>query len=816
MGTAARPHDGPFRALRAAFAALCAAAFVAVLATGSSAARDVAAQAGKRKVILRLWGDNGTVPRKDDPSPWARSTRAVFEQFEKEHPEIEIVSSNGLQIQGPASESSFLLAMAGGTAPDVFYVNFRKLHTYIEQSFLQPLDEFVKDDPEVLRRIHPKIRDVITVNGHVYCVPWFQCALALYYRKDLFRDAGLGPNKPPTTWDELYEYARKLTLPEKGQWGFFFQQTHGSWFLTDFIWQAGGDVIRRGKDGKYRAVFNSPGAVKALEFYRKLTRDPWTRNGKTYRGVAEVTNNWPQDIRLGKIAMWLAYSQEMVTNTSDLNPSLLGIAPLPAGPTGIRANEINAGMWGMSSQIKDTRVRRAAWEYIKFMTGPRADEIRTRSYVEGGMWKYVNPVKLKQYGYGEYAAEIPKSWLEANEHAFTHGRPEPNGPNCEMIYTMMDPPMQAIYQNPQADPKKLLDATVQRINTKIFGNTPPREMRKSRTLAWVIVLGMLALISTVTSRQIRAVARSQAGGSADSRVAARAGTRTQVTAWVFMLPAVISVLVWAYYPLLRGMLMAFQDYRILGGGTFVGLDNFIKVLGTDMFWTAITNSFIYVALALGMGFFAPIILALMLAEVPRAKMLFRTLYYLPAITSGLVIMFLWKWFYDPTPQGLFNSLIAWLHIPTQLWLNDSHLAMLCIILPVVWAGAGPGSIIYLAALKSIPDEMYEAADVDGAGILTKVRHVVFPMLKPLIIINFVGAFIGSFKAMENVFIMTGGGPSNATHVMGLDIWYNAFMYLKFGFATAEAWIMGSLLIGFTMYQLRILKDLKFSAGGTGK
>jgi multiple sugar transport system permease protein len=176
-------------------------------------------------------------------------------------------------------------------------------------------------------------------------------------------------------------------------------------------------------------------------------------------------------------------------------------------------------------------------------------------------------------------------------------------------------------------------------------------------------------------------------------------------------------------------------------------------------------------------------------------------------------MFLWKWFYDPSPQGLFNTLISFLGIEPQLWLNDSRLAMLCIIIPGIWAGAGPGSIIYLAALKSIPEDMYEAADVDGAGIWTKIRHIVFPSLKPLIIINFVGAFIGAFKAMENVFVMTGGGPNYATHVMGLDIWHNAFLYLKFGFATAEAWIMGSMLIGFTMYQLRILKDLRFSAAG---
>lgn len=785
-------------------------AFLFLASTNTQAAT---ASNGKQKVTLRLWGGYWGVPRKDDPSPIVRATRAVFEAFQKEHPEIEIISSSGLQIQGSAAESSFLLAMAGGTAPDVFYVNFRKLHTYIEQNFMQPLDEFIKEDPEVLERIHPAIRKVITVDGHVYAIPWFQCAMALYYRKDLFRDAGLDPNRPPRNWDEFYEYAKKLTIPEKGQWGFYFPQTHGSWFLTDFIWQAGGEVIERGKDGKYRAVFNSPGGVKALEFYRKLTRDPWKRNGKTYRGVANVTNNGYQEIKLGKIAMWFAYSQEMVTNTSDLNPSLIGIAPLPAGPTGIRANEINAGMWAMSSQIKDPRVRRAAWEYIKFMTGPKADEIRTKSYVENGMWKYVNPDKLKKYGYAEYVAEIPKEWLEANEQAFKYGRPEPNGPNCEMIYNMMDTPMQAIFQNPKADPKKLLDAAVNRINVKMLGNTPPEEMRKKRAMAWLIVIGMFVLISTVTIRQVKIVAKAQAAETADTRVAARRGISIHLTAWIFMIPAVLSILVWAYYPLLRGMVMAFQDYKILGGSAFVGLDNFIKVLGTDTFFIAIKNSFLYVGLSLGLGFFVPIFLALALAEVPKGKMFYRTLYYLPAVTSGIVIMFLWKWFYDPSPQGLFNTLISFLGIEPQLWLNDSRLAMLCIIIPGIWAGAGPGSIIYLAALKSIPEDMYEAADVDGAGIWTKIRHIVFPSLKPLIIINFVGAFIGAFKAMENVFVMTGGGPNYATHVIGLDIWHNAFLYLKFGFATAEAWIMGSMLIGFTMYQLRILKDLRFSTAG---
>jgi multiple sugar transport system permease protein len=277
--------------------------------------------------------------------------------------------------------------------------------------------------------------------------------------------------------------------------------------------------------------------------------------------------------------------------------------------------------------------------------------------------------------------------------------------------------------------------------------------------------------------------------------------------------------------------MAFQDYRILGGGHFIGLDNFIEAVTSDTFRKGVINTFTYVCMNIGLGFCVPITLALMLNEIPRLKMFFRTIFYLPAVTSSLVIIFLWRWFYDPTPQGLFNTLIGYyngvamtladkihpmlghLQISQQTWLGDPKLAMLCIILPAIWAGAGPGCIIYLAAMKGISEEMYEAADLDGAGVWKKIRHVTVPTLAPLIIINFVGAFIGSFKAMENIFIMTGGGPLNATHTLSLEIWYNAFMYLKFGYATAAAWIMGSMLIGFTMYQLRILRNVRFSTSG---
>jgi multiple sugar transport system permease protein len=136
--------------------------------------------------------------------------------------------------------------------------------------------------------------------------------------------------------------------------------------------------------------------------------------------------------------------------------------------------------------------------------------------------------------------------------------------------------------------------------------------------------------------------------------------------------------------------------------------------------------------------------------------------------------------------------------------------MISCVIPMVWAGMGPGCLIYLAALKGIPDDYYEAADIDGASFIDKILFVVFPMLKALILINFVGAFIGSwYAATGNILLMTGGGGN--TEVAGLHIWYKAFTYLKFGPATAMAWMLGFMLIGFTVHQLQILSRVEFRA-----
>ena len=163
-----------------------------------------------------------------------------------------------------------------------------------------------------------------------------------------------------------------------------------------------------------------------------------------------------------------------------------------------------------------------------------------------------------------------------------------------------------------------------------------------------------------------------------------------------------------------------------------------------------------------------------------------------------------------------NQILLALGLPKSMWIKDETLAMLCVVIPTIWAGMGPGSLIYLAALKNIPNELYEAAEIDGAGFLKKLRYIVIPSLKPLIIIQFIAAFIVAAQSSDFILVMTFGGPNEATRVADLMIFEKAYLYLKFGVATTMAWLLSLLLMGFTVLQIKHVSKLEFRAVNSDK
>jgi multiple sugar transport system permease protein len=762
---------------------------------------------------LRLWN----IPLEHDYNPFMKVARGVFDEFRITHPEIRLLPVQQLMIGGDVREAQFLMAMAGGTAPEVITgVPVRTFTTYLEKGFFQEMDRFVA--PDEIESIHPEIRKVIMRDGHIYGLPEAYYAHCLIYRKAAFVEAGLDPNRGPRDWDEFYKYCRALSRPDEGKFGLgLVTGWQAGWFWTNFVWQAGGETIRQRPDGKWEAVYNSPEAIKATEYFcRKLVWGEWNRGGKRYKGVVYKESDGAkliEDMGLGRIAMFIGAPIMLnlvpLQQNWGLGPDDIGIAPLPRGPAG-KATILGANMDCINVTITDPETIAAAAQYAKYVCGDEGKRVSTRLQIENGWGAFVEPTLLRKFGHTDILARLDPEWVRTFDELLSYARVEPFCPGYQNIQTLaLAEALDTIMYNENADIKTVLDASVSKVNNDILGIKPPEVLNRQRAVGKIVFILLMVIAAGFILRMIREL-RSVAG--AETRRVSRRRTGRFVP-WLFMVPALLSILVWGYVPLVRGAAIAFLDYRIVGTSLWVGLDNFVDAFTRPALWLSLKNTVVYVSLSLGIGFFIPIILAILVTEVPRGKVLFRTIYYLPAATSGLVIMFLWRWFYEPTPQGLLNSIVQFFGMSPQKWLDDPGLAMVCVVIPAIWGGAGPASLIYQAALKTVPEEHYEAADLDGAGILRKVWSITLPTIKPLIIINFVGAFIGAFKAMETIFVMTGGGPAKATYTIGMEIFFNAYLFLNFGYATAVAWILGSLLIGFTVYQLRVLKKLEFTAAG---
>ena len=585
----------------------------------------VSASAGaKEKIVLKVYD----VPRRDASGVVSVANRAIIDRFEELNPEIRLVPFSGLTAVGMSSDVGILLALAGGIAPDVLYVNFNLSYNYIHQGFLYPLDQFVErmsadEYAQLQERVPAQAWPVIKQNGgdgkeHIWAIPNNTLVMALLYRKDVFAKAGLDPEKPPENWDELYQYAKKITDPQKGVYGIMLESGQSAaWHLMSFIWSAGADVVTPDSEGNWEAVFNSWEAVDAFSFFRRLTSEKWDKNGTVIEGVALQSvgseNKWTQ----GKVGMKFQYLDEKLV--AKLQPELIGVAPVPAGPRGQRGSEINCTMMGINATVTDPGIREAAWKYILFVDSPEARRIRTRIYVENGYAQFVNPAFLERYGYREYLDRVPRAWVDAYNESMKNGHPEPYGKNCDVLYFELAKPLEKIIlkdysgrteQQIRTDIKAILDKAVVATNIKMLERVPPDVKRFRTRIAFVVALVvfvtftvLLVKINRIFSGQI------QAG-------LGKSGFRKHRLAYLLLAPAMLSILLWQYLPLVRGSVMAFLDYRIVGQSKFVGLDNFAVILFDGQFWLSLLNTLKYVALSMALTFFPPILLAVLLQEVP--------------------------------------------------------------------------------------------------------------------------------------------------------------------------------------------------------
>jgi len=270
----------------------------------------------------------------------------------------------------------------------------------------------------------------------------------------------------------------------------------------------------------------------------------------------------------------------------------------------------------------------------------------------------------------------------------------------------------------------------------------------------------------------------------------------------FYLPGIVVNSIWGWYPLILGLLVAFYKWPLIKPPHWVGLVNFYQVLEDPILSISIKNTFYYTGLAIGLTFFIPIIVSILLMEMkPKTMRIMMILWFIPIASMASIII--WKYFYDPS-YGLFNGLLESLGLPPLGWLNDSSIAMLCIVLPGLIMFA-PG-LIYLASLQAIPLELYEAAELEGASLWQKIWHVTLPRLRPIISMMLLLAIISHMQAFDSIYVMTAGGPGYATTTLMMRFYVIAFQNMNLGKGGAYAFILFLIIMALVVLQRKYFKE----------
>ncbi|HMP75721.1 MAG TPA: extracellular solute-binding protein [Kiritimatiellia bacterium] len=845
---------------------------------------------------------------------------AIFQALLEDHPQVRYTRHTQLELPN-VSRGSLLMAIAGGIAPDILRVFHHEAKAWTRNGFFEPLDEWIYKDldgdgkltegvDEIIwepwNHIPRALREIMMEDGHIYFVPRYEYIQGIIYRKDLFRQHGLDPEKPIETFDELLRVSQKLTDPTAviagartpaGRKGFCTMPD--GWMWQGYLFAAGGEASRTvqlSRAGQVltpeeaarlhptnvitaeRAAFNDEAGRRALQLWKDLFWAPFVKcptDGEPISlGGADATLTFPitaacshcgttvtiesrADPRLitgsaraaigedadwkelfvnGEVAMFSRHKDFLsILESTDIDSRLVGFMPLPE-----KGGLTSHHFWAVYAETGKReggrdRVRVCAQyilDYAAQFYVPRDnphflkyDKHKVISLTERGFFNFCTRDELIAAGLEEYVAEIPagsiKIWEELYDPANFALMPANEGYSriqlqvfgTELLSQLVIDPTYSV-----ADGLKKAEALA---NSQVYEQEERIDELVRHYRVWFILI--IAVFFLYVGFLIYYTLYRGSRDASAPPPTKRLSLGKRAMGFLLLLPAAFLIGLWSYYPLIRGSIMAFQDVRLLSESTFVGFENFVRVITNPQFATMIRATVEYVFAVLALGFITPIILAILLSEIRRFSTAFRVIYYAPHVLGGVVVLFIWKIYYSPAADGFLNQVLAAFRIDDLIhglnatfnwniqypvnWLQNTSINKWMLAFPLVWASMGSGALIYLAALRSFDEEMYEAAEIDGAGSWSKMWHITLASLKPLIIIQFVGAFINAFQGMGNILILTGGAYD--TNVIGLQIFLESFAFLRFGNATALAWLLGGFLVSFTIIQLRILKKVEF-------
>jgi len=281
--------------------------------------------------------------------------------------------------------------------------------------------------------------------------------------------------------------------------------------------------------------------------------------------------------------------------------------------------------------------------------------------------------------------------------------------------------------------------------------------------------------------------------------------RRTVTGYLFIMPFILGFILWFLLPALTAIWLTFTDWNLIRPPRFVGLDNIVQLGKDKLFWQALKVTTLFTLISVPVSLVVSFLLALLMNTKVRGIGVFRTVYYLPTIVPAVANAVLWTWIFN-TDFGLANVLLRALGLPKVQWLQNPDWALPALIFMSLW-GLGASMVIYLAGLQGIPSVFYEASEIDGAGRWAQLWNITLPLLSPVIFFNLIIGIIGTFQVFTAGFLITNGGPQNATLFYVLYLYRSGFQYLKMGYAAALGWVLFVIIMALTVFVFKYVGSL---------
>ncbi|MHB8636127.1 MAG: extracellular solute-binding protein [Fimbriimonadaceae bacterium] len=770
------------------------------------------AAAATAVVHLRMicWdGEDNIVPVRD-----------AVQAFERAHPDIHVT----LEAVVANYQEKLLAEVAAGTAPDVVHMDPPSFQKFAQRGALLPLNQFFRETPGFdLKAYYKNLVDASTMNGLLYILPRDIAPIVpIFYNKKIFDEEHIPYPDGKWTWDfverpELREHdflwmmhhlTKKDAAGKVIRWGFA-----PAWktAMVETCYLELGARVADNYEHPTRVLLDDPRIVKAFQFVADLSlKEQWIPSDVEIN--SELQTNTRKLFTEGRIAMMQSGIWESTALRNEIVKGQPGyfdwdIAMAPAYKNGVRAYPTGGSGYSIMSQTKHPH---EAWLLTEWMAGapgmlPSAEQgmaqpaIRRLSQTPPWIPTASTPNAL--------ARPRNRIIMDQGANYVVFG---PTSMDWPEVYGFVDDQIQSIFDG-TATAQVALRRGTKRAQRRLDmlrrdERLGPYNWRLGAVAGGAILLAVVGWIYGPELRVRRSKREKQEG-----RIA-----------YLFVLPCLLGIVLFTLGPMLLSLLMSFAKWDIIRPAQWRGLGNYSEALTSDpTFWVALRVTLVYTVAAVPIGLVTGLALALLLNTKIRGMPVWRTCYYLPSIVSGVAAAIVWKSVFR-ADGGVLNSIIYGAHgdgnflgLASLLrplatingevnWLGDPRTALSSLVLMSLW-GVGGGMVIMLAGLQGVPEYYYEAAILDGAGAWRRFLNVTLPLISPTLFFSLITGFIGSFQVFTQAFVMTNGGPDNATQFYMLHLFNEAFMSLHMGYASALAWVLFFVILCFTLAQIKFSK-----------